>query len=227
MSSPEDTHERAGSAETRAAIMEATHRALCKHGYASLSIQKIADEFEMTSAVLHYHYDTKENLLAAFLEYLLENLVDEYTTQFDIETIENPRDRLLVLVDALLVVLVGIDDSDRPIERANDRPPLGGEELSMALLELRAQAGRNEGFREQFTVNYDYAWELMVATIEEGIEQGVFREVNPEQVATLLLATMLGGRAYHVSLTHDDVAPDVRSALVDLVLDDLLVPRDE
>lgn len=227
MSSPEDTQERASSAETRMAIMEATHRALCKHGYANLSIQKIADEFEMTSAVLHYHYDTKENLLAAFLEYLLDNLVDEYTDQFDIETIENPRDRLLVLVDALLVVLVGIDDPNRPIERAGDRPPLGGEELSMALLELRAQAGRNERFRKQFTVNYEYAWDLMVATIEEGIEKGVFREVDPEQVATLLLATMLGGRAYHVSLTHDDVASTVRNALVDLILDGLLVPQDD
>lgn len=223
MSAPEDREEREGSAETRAAIMEATHRALCKHGYANLTIQKIADEFEMTTAVLHYHFDTKENLLAAFLEYLLDNLVEEYTAQFDIESIEDPRDRLLVLVDALLVVLVGIDSTDQQIARESDRPPLGGEELSMALLELRAQAGRNEAFREQFTVNYDYAWDLMVATVEEGIEQGVFREVDPEQVATLLLAAMLGGRAYHVSLTHDNVASTVRNALVELVLNDLLV----
>lgn len=226
MGSPDGSSERASSAETRVAIMQATHRALCKHGYANLSIQKIADEFEMTTAVLHYHYDTKENLLSAFLEYLLENLVDEYTTQFDIEAIEDPRDRLRVLVDALLVVLVGITDADRPADRTDGDPPLGGEELSMALLELRAQAGRNEAYREQFTVNYDYAWDLMVATIQEGIEQGVFREVDPEQVATLLLATMLGGRAYHVSLTHDDVASKVRDSLVDLVLDDLLVERD-
>lgn len=223
MSSSEEGQERASSAETRAAIMEATHRALCEHGYANLSIQKIADEFEMTSAVLHYHYDTKENLLAAFLEHLL----DEYAAQFDVEAIEHPRDRLLALVDALLIVLVGVDDANRPIARADDRPPLGGAELSIALLELRAQAGRNEAFSEQFTVNYEYAWELMVATIEEGIEREIFRDVDPGQVASLLLATMLGGRAYHVSLAHDDVAPAARDALVDLVLDDLLVPRDE
>lgn len=203
--------------------MEATHRALCKHGYANLSIQKIADEFDMTSAVLHYHYDTKENLLAAFLEHLHE----EYAAQFDVEEIEDPRDRLLALVDALLVVLVGVDDANRPIERDGDRARLGREELSMALLELRAQAGRDEAFRERFTRNYEYARDLMVATIEEGIQDGVFREVDPEQVSSLLLAAMLGGRAYHVSLTHDDVAPATRNSLVDLVLDDLLVPRDE
>lgn len=220
MGSPEDRHERASSAETRAAIMRATYRALCAHGYADLTIQKIADEFDMTSAVLHYHYDTKENLLAAFLEHLL----DAYAAQFDVEAIEDPRDRLLALIDALLIVLVGVDDADRPIERADDEPPLGRAELSMALLELRAQAGRNEAFAEQFTINYDYAWELMVATIEAGIEQGVFREVDSEQVASLMLATMLGGRAYHVSLSHDEVALAARDALIDLVLDDLLVP---
>lgn len=221
MSSPDDRQERASSTETRAAILEATHRALCKHGYANLTIQKIADEFDMTSAVLHYHYDTKENLLAAFLELLL----DEYAAQFDIEEIEDPRDRLLALIDALLVVLVGIDDANRLDD--HDQSSLGGEELSMALLELRAQAGRNEAFSKQFTVNYDYAWDQMVTTIEAGIEQEVFRETDPEQVATLLLSTMLGGRAYHVSLIHDDVAPAARNALVDLILDDLLVPRDD
>lgn len=222
MEPKEERQERPSSAETRAAIMEATHRALCEHGYANLSMQKIADEFEMTSAVLHYHYDTKENLLAAFLEYLL----DEYAAQLDVAGIEQPRDRLLALIDALLIVLVGIDDADRPARRADDLP-LGRAELSMALLELRAQAGRTEAFREQFTVNYDFARELMVETIEAGIRQGTFREVDPEQVASLLLATMLGGRAYQVSLRHDDVAPAARDALVDLILDDLLVPHGE
>lgn len=202
--------------------MEATHRALCRHGYANLSIQKIADEFEMTTAVIHYHYDTKERLLAAFIEYLLE----EYSNQFDVAEIENPRDRLVALIDALLIVLVGIDEQNRPIEQNDDKPSLGKEELSMALLELRTQAGRNEAFSEQFTINYDYAKDLMVATIEEGIERGIFRDVNAERVATLLLSTMLGGRAYHVSLTHSDIAPAARNALVDLILDDLLVPRD-
>lgn len=223
MGTPEGRQERASSAETRAAIMEATHRALCKHGYANLSIQNIADEFEMTSAVLHYHYDTKENLLAAFLDHLH----DAYAAQLEIEANKDPRDRLLALIDALLVVLVGVDDANRPIERADDQTSFGGEELSMALLEMRAQAARNEEFSKQFTVNYEYAWELMVATLEDGIEQGVFREIDPEQVASLLLTTMLGGRAYHISLTHNDVAPAARNALVDLILDDLLVPRDD
>jgi AcrR family transcriptional regulator len=219
MNSPKDRQERASSAETRTAIMEATHRALCKHGYANLTIQNIADEFDMTSAVLHYHYNTKDELLAAFLERVL----DWYADQIDVDDIDDPRDRLEVLINALLIVLLDLDDPTS--DGASEEPSLEqGEAFSMALLEMRAQAGRDEEFREQFTANYDYAKDIMVATIEEGIEQGEFRAVNPEQVASLLLSAMLGGRAYHVSLTHDGTAPATRNALVDLILDDLLLP---
>lgn len=219
MSPTQDRQERASSVETREAIMDATHRALCKHGYANLTIQNIADEFDMTAAVLHYHYNTKDELLAAFLELVL----DWYADQINVDDIENPRDRLEVLIDALLVVLLDLDD---PASGGDEE--LGsleqGEAFSMALLEMRAQAGRDEEFREQFTVNYDYAKDIMVATIEEGIEQGEFRTVDAEQVASLLLSAMLGGRAYHVSLTHEGIAPTTRNALVDLILDDLLLP---
>ncbi|WP_435077165.1 TetR/AcrR family transcriptional regulator [Halococcus sp. AFM35] len=53
-----------------------TYRALSKHGYANLTMQAIADEFEKTKAVLHYHYDTKDRLLAAFLGYILDRFMD-------------------------------------------------------------------------------------------------------------------------------------------------------
>jgi AcrR family transcriptional regulator len=219
MSPSPDRQERASSAETREAIMNATYRALCKHGYANLTIQNIADEFDMTAAVLHYHYNTKDELLSAFLEHVL----GWYADQINVDDIENPRDRLEVLINALLAVLLGLDGPED--DDTEDIASLEqGETFSMALLELRAQAGRDEEFCEQFTENTEFVMDIMVATIEEGIEQGEFRAVDAEQVATLLLSAMLGGRAYHVSTTHEGIAQTTRNALVDLILDDLLLP---
>ena len=57
--------------ETREAVMAATHRALCTHGFADLTTQRIADEWGKSKAALHYHYDTKEELLRTFLDHLL------------------------------------------------------------------------------------------------------------------------------------------------------------
>jgi len=45
--------------ETKSEIIAATNRVLCEHGYAGLTIQKIADESSMTTAAIHYHFDTK------------------------------------------------------------------------------------------------------------------------------------------------------------------------
>jgi len=58
--------------ETRDRLMDATYRALCEHGYAALTMQDIADEGDCSKSLLHYHYDTKEELLVALLAYLLE-----------------------------------------------------------------------------------------------------------------------------------------------------------
>jgi AcrR family transcriptional regulator len=178
--------------DTREEIMAATYRALCKHGYANLTMQAIADEFEKTKAVLHYHYDTKEQLLAAFLEYILDRFTDRLAVDDD-----DPSERLDALIDELLLGL-GAEESH---------------EFHTALLELRAQAPHNATFREQLTANYDFLTDLLTTVIDDGIEQEVFHDADAERLATLILATMLGGRVHHITLDREATVLDVRDAL--------------
>ena len=188
------------ASDTRAAIMDATYRALCTHGYADLTMAAIADEFEKSKAAIHYHYDTKDELLAAFLEYLLDRFVD----RLRVEEGAGPEARLDAIVDALL-----FDMDDRDADR----------DLHTALLEIRAQAPHRAPFREQLTANHTLAEDLLVEVLEDGIESGAFREVDPRETARLVLATMLGGRVYYLTLDDRDVAADVREALETTVLE--------
>ena len=55
--------------------------------------------------------------------------------------------------------------------------------------------------------------------MEDGIESGAFLEVDPRETARLVLATMLGGRVYDLTLDDRDVAADVREALETTVLE--------
>lgn len=184
--------------DTREAIMEATYAALCKHGYADLTMQAIADEFDKTKAVLHYHYDTKDELLVAFLDYLLDQFLDTVS----VESGDDPADRLVALLDALL-----LGDHDALSETDHW-------EYHTALLEIRAQAPHNDAFREQLTTNYRFVADAIAAIVDEGIEQGVFREVDPDRTATWLLATINGARLHQVTLGID-VAEEVHALLVD------------
>ncbi|TYT60516.1 TetR/AcrR family transcriptional regulator [Natrialba swarupiae] len=188
--------------DTQEAIMQATYRALCKDGYANLTVQAIADEFDKTKGVIHYHYDTKEALLVAFLEYLLE----AFEQNIAVDDQADPDERLLTLIETLLF-----------------GPPERGEfdhwELMTALLEVRTEAPYNQEFRRQLTRNYETVEATVVAIVEEGIEDGTFREIDPELVATLLLTCLNGARIYQVTLQRDDVATDTQESLEAVVAD--------
>ncbi|MFC6717260.1 TetR/AcrR family transcriptional regulator [Natrialbaceae archaeon GCM10025810] len=198
-------------ADTEEAIMWATYRALCKHGYANLTMQAIADEFDKTKGVIHYHYDTKEALLVAFLEYLLEAF--ERNTAVDEEG--DPRERLETLIDALMF---------GPPER-QESDEFDHWELTTALLEIRAEAPYNEEFRRQLTRNYDTVEATVIAIVEEGIESGAFREVDPEAVAGVVISTINGARIYRVTTRRDDVATAARAGL-EAIVDEWLCRSD-
>jgi len=182
------------------AIMAATYRALCKHGYADLTMQSIAEEFEKSKSLIHYHFDTKQELLTAFMEYMLERFEEQ------VESAEraDPAEQLAALLERFLT---GPDEF---------------EEFQTAMLELRSQAPYNEAYRAQFRENDEYVRNLVVSVVERGIETGTFRDVDPERTASFLLAVVDGARTRWIVLGDDRTIEDVRGALSDYIEAELL-----
>lgn len=164
--------------ETDQAIMEATYRALREHGYADLTIKRIANEYGKSTAAVHYYYDTKDELLAAFLDFLLERFVDSI---HDVETTD-PEERLELLLDELLV------------------KPQENPDLSIALLEMRSQAPYKEAFSERFQQNDEYIRYMLKAVVNHGIDEGVFNDVDADHVTRSLMTIVDGGRTRAVVL---------------------------
>ncbi|GAD51630.1 transcriptional regulator, TetR family [Halarchaeum acidiphilum MH1-52-1] len=181
------------------AIMRATYRALRERGYADLTMRAIAEEYGKTTAAIHYHYDTKDDLLVAFLEYLLDRFL---THVHDVETTD-PEARLDDLLDGLLV------------EREDDY------DLIVALLEMRAQAPYHESIREQLARNDEYLRYLLRTVIADGVDRGVFDDVDPETAAGTLLTIVNGARTRFVVLDDSDVLHLARDA-ADAYVEDIL-----
>lgn len=185
-------------------IMEATHDALCTHGFTALTMQDIADECDKSKSLLHYHYDTKEELLVSFVEFLLESF------EARVEEIEHlpPAARLIEFLDWFV-----FDPEDS--ERAR---------FHLALLEFRSQGAFDDRYRDQLRRSDDLLRETLEEIFEEGIEEGVFEPVDVPETAATIVATIDGARTRQITLDRSDYTPIARDVIVDRLIEPVLAP---
>ncbi|OBF34978.1 TetR family transcriptional regulator [Mycobacterium sp. ACS1612] len=62
------------AADTRTRLIDAAVDLFTRHSYAGTSLQMIADELGFTKAAIYHHFRTREQLLAAVLEPILDEL---------------------------------------------------------------------------------------------------------------------------------------------------------
>jgi AcrR family transcriptional regulator len=174
-------------------IMEATYRALLEHGYASLSISRIADELDKSKAAIYYHYDTKDGLLVAFFEFA----VDKFEETIDTETGDEPAEDLDHVIEKLL-----------PLQPDEEQ-----RQLQAVLVGLRSQAVTNEVFREQFTQIDERLATTIRDIVDRGIDQGTFRDVDSSRVAEHILATVNGAMYGRATTDRHSAAAAARVSL--------------
>lgn len=165
--------------------MQATYCALCKHGYAEVTMQDIADESDRSKAALHYHFDTKEGLLLAFLEYLFESF--EARVSIPDDRCDGAVERLVAFVDAVLA------------------PACDGEtqEFRTAVLEIKAQSPYDEAYRERLVEFDDLIHDRVRGIVADGIDEGAFRDdVDPDDVAEFVVTAINGAQTRRVATGH-------------------------
>lgn len=190
-------------ADTRDTIMAATYEALCEVGYSDLTAQAIADRTDRSKSALFYHYDSREDLVAAFIEYLL----DGFDRRLEQISDRSPVEQLAAFVDWFLS-----DPDDDQVA------------FHTAFLELRAQAPYNDSYREKLRESDDRLREAIEDILRAGIESGDFQEHDPETVAALLLATFDGARIRQFTLGRDEYLETVREETAERILADVLAP---
>ncbi|OAQ52887.1 TetR family transcriptional regulator [Natrinema mahii] len=177
--------------DTRDAIMRATYAALCEHGYSELTIQRIGDAFPKSKSLLYHHYDSKDDLLLEFLSFMLDQLEGQIPTYRE----GGADDHIAEIVEQTFDLGVAEMSAD----------------FTRALVELRAQAAHDEGYRDHFTRSDQFVRKHVAHTIRSGIEQGVFQDVDPQETAALFQVVFVGTMTQRVT-SDDDVLEGGRSA---------------
>mgnify|MGYP000386248307 CR=1 FL=1 len=169
------------SSDTADEIFQATYRALCKHGNSKLTMQRIADESSLSTAAFHYHFETKDELLNAFLEHLLSRFEERLAGEA-----EDPRDRLATFLEAVF----------GPAED-------GDEEFPIALFEIKARAPYETAYRKRLIEMDERMREVVTSAVRDGVEAGYFDEVDPRTVARFVVTAINGAHSRQVALDED------------------------
>ena len=146
-------------------IMNSTYIALCKHGYADLTIEKIAEESEKGKSNIYYHFDDKKALILDFLDFMKDNLEEEFESLNSSSPEEN--------FDGLLDMMLGVEDEEMW-------------DFHRALMEIQGRAQYDEDFEQKFR-------ELDEIVLKKFTE--TLREMNverPEDQAELIVSTVQG-----------------------------------
>ncbi|MFC7059040.1 TetR/AcrR family transcriptional regulator [Halovenus salina] len=163
-------------------IMDAVYHALRDNGYAELTMQDIADECDKSTSLLHYHYDTKEDLLVAFLDQMLA----DYEADMECRADQPPVDRLVEFVARFVFAP---DDTERS-------------SFHLALLEMRSQGPFNDRIRASLRRSDKLLRDTLEETLRDGIDDGVFRPVDAEETAAMFAAMLDGARTRQVTLNE-------------------------
>lgn len=188
--------------DTREDIMWATYRVLANEGYAGLTTQRVADEAGCSQSLIHYHFDTKEDLVVAFLDWIRAGEVD-WLAALEADSAE---ERLHRFVDLQLSI---------PRDDEHGR-------FNVAFLELHAAAARNERYAAALRSFAELLQDTLAGIVRDGVASGEFSPVDPEATARFLRHALQSAVAEALTLGSDRAKPEVRAA-VETYIDEIVL----
>jgi len=158
--------------QRREEIFEAALRSFNENGYYKTSIEQIAIKAGLSKGGIYHHFKSKKDLVIQ----LFRNRVNSY---FDFLTEE-----LSSQADAAQSLHVLVEKSGEIFQ--------AHEPILRFCLEFVTLSSRETDFREEVAAMYRHRVATIAALIRDGIKTGIFKEVEPEDVARALYFLSMG-----------------------------------
>jgi AcrR family transcriptional regulator len=199
--------------EARERILEAAVRLIAQEGIDGVRIARIAMAAGVSSSLVHYHFDSRESLLAEALDYSYERAGTVRLGGGEPDPHATHAERLAAMIDQCLPTTPGLRDD------------------WVLWVELWLRAVRHPELRSIAEELYARMHAWFAQEIEAGVRAGEFQRCDPAEVADRTLA-LLDGFGIR-TLIGDSAIPlerarqAVRASLArDLGLGERLTPRD-
>ena len=153
-------------------LLEAAFDCIAQKGYGNFSLKEVADKATLSKGIIHYYFKNKGELLIMVLDRLtnsLDNLVNEKANQA-----RTPPGRIRAIFDG-------------SFEAASEREP-----FFQVLLDFCSQATKNKEIKDITAGLYARYRRLTQRILEDGIQHGVFKELDVQGVSTAIVGMVIG-----------------------------------
>lgn len=186
----------------RQQYLEAAWRLISEKGFHNVRVADIARACGTSTGAVHYHFPGKQDVLEAAMRYCVEKAFERQSA--DLRAEDDAHRRLLRLIDNQV-------PAGSPVDR----------EWSV-WLQFWCESALRPALRPIHNDFYGRWRETVVRIIERGRRQGVFREVDPNEVA-LRFTSLTDGLGIQVMTGNPAVTPErMREQLVKFVERELL-----
>ena len=152
-------------------IIEATHRVTLERGLHDVRVGDVAEELDVSSGLIHYHFATKDDLIEAMLREMAAREVAD--VRRSLARLATPEERLSQVIDTYL-------------------PSLRRDHSWVLWIDVWGEALRDANLR-RISEELDNAWvELLAEIVADGVATGVFRCGDPVATAWRLCAVLDG-----------------------------------
>jgi len=163
-----------GKPSARERILAAAVRQIAREGIEGVRIARIAMEARVSSALVHYHFETRDALLAEALDYSYQRAGEARIGGDDELPAATHTERLQSMIDGCLPMTPGLTDD------------------WVLWVELWLRAARSPDLRPVAEELYARLHSWFRDEIAAGVEDGEFNRCDPDEVADRTLALIDG-----------------------------------
>ncbi len=159
-------------APKQAHLIRCAYKVMGEKGLNGLSLQDVADEAGVSKAILPYYFDSKENLILLTIRWVLARVAQRIREAIaDAETAEA---KAQAMIDAIFV------------------GPESNRRFYLVFFDFLGYAARSDKFADVASTFHDICNSLYAEVVCLGQEEGVFRDVDAWEAATVVRALVDG-----------------------------------
>lgn len=160
------------AAERKDQIVRATVECITKHGYHNFSMQDVARTAGVSKGIIHYYFLNKDELMMSVLDKVAGDI--EAVLASEMQSLTDPKRKLEVFIDVCFDIVRNT------------------KEYYQVNMDFWTQINQKEEVRKVIARHYSKFRESAQIVIKEGVANGAFRQVDPREYASYVVAVIDG-----------------------------------